>query len=117
MTYEKYLDFSRDELLEKVRAVMSPKRFSHVLGVEQAAIALAEKYGYDTEKAGLPYVLPYLTDRNSTACYCGLHGIQNHSDTADSYDAKWSQLSKRAFLPDHSGKWVLFLELPELPVW
>lgn len=35
MTYEKYLDFSRDELLEKVRAVMSPKRFSHVLGVEQ----------------------------------------------------------------------------------
>lgn len=28
MTYEKYLDFSRDELLEKVRAVMSPKRLS-----------------------------------------------------------------------------------------
>ena len=62
----------------------------------------------DTEKAGLPYVLPYLTDRNSTACYCGLHGIQNHSDIADSYDAKWLQLSRRAFLPDHSGKWVLF---------
>ena len=57
MTYEKYLDFSRDELLEKVRAVMSPKRFSHVLGVEQAAIALAEKYGYDTEKAGLAGLL------------------------------------------------------------
>ena len=43
MTYEKYLDFSRDELLEKVRAVMSPKRFSHVMAVEQAAIAHAEK--------------------------------------------------------------------------
>ena len=53
MTYEKYLDYSREELLEKVRAVMSPKRFNHVLGVERAAIALAEKYGYDTEKAGL----------------------------------------------------------------
>ena len=52
MTYEKYLDYSREELLEKVRAVMSPKRFNHVLGVERAAIALAEKYGYDTEKAG-----------------------------------------------------------------
>ena len=50
MTYEKYLDYSREELLEKVRAVMSPKRFNHVLGVERAAIALAEKYGYDTEK-------------------------------------------------------------------
>jgi len=44
MTYEKYLDYSREELLEKVRAVMSPKRFNHVLGVERAAIALAEKY-------------------------------------------------------------------------
>ena len=51
MTYEKYLDYSREDLLEKVRAVMSPKRFNHVLGVERAAIALAEKYGYDTEKA------------------------------------------------------------------
>lgn len=40
MTYEKYLDYSREELLEKVRAVMSPKRFNHVLGVERAAIAL-----------------------------------------------------------------------------
>ena len=43
MTYEKYLGFSRDELLERVRVVMSPKRFNHVLGVERAAIALAEK--------------------------------------------------------------------------
>ena len=36
---------------------MSPKRFNHVLGVERAAIALAEKYGYDTEKAGLAGLL------------------------------------------------------------
>ena len=57
MTYEKYLDYSREELLEKIRAVMSPKRFNHVLGVERAAIALAEKYGYDTEKAGLAGLL------------------------------------------------------------
>ncbi|MCY7010005.1 bis(5'-nucleosyl)-tetraphosphatase (symmetrical) YqeK, partial [Streptococcus vestibularis] len=57
MTYEKYLDYSREELLEKVRAVMSPKRFNHVLGVERAAITLAEKYEYDTEKAGLAGLL------------------------------------------------------------
>ena len=30
MTYEKYLDYSREELLEKVRAVMSPDRKSVV---------------------------------------------------------------------------------------
>ena len=40
MTYEKYLDFSRDELLEKVRAVMSPKRFSHVLGVWHGMVGI-----------------------------------------------------------------------------
>mgnify|MGYP000653557192 FL=1 len=32
---------------------MSEKRFKHVLGVEKSAIELAERYGYDTEKAGL----------------------------------------------------------------
>lgn len=36
---------------------MSAKRFTHVLGVEAAAIALAERYGYDTEKAGLAGLL------------------------------------------------------------
>ncbi len=36
---------------------MSPKRFNHVLGVERAAIGLAEKYGYDTKKAGLAGLL------------------------------------------------------------
>lgn len=57
MTYEKYLGYSRQALLEKVQAVMSPKRFNHVLGVERAAIHLAEKNGYDTEKAGLAGLL------------------------------------------------------------
>ena len=40
MTYEKYLDYSREELLEKVRVVMSPKRFNHVLGVELLLLLL-----------------------------------------------------------------------------
>ncbi|MHC5879151.1 bis(5'-nucleosyl)-tetraphosphatase (symmetrical) YqeK, partial [Streptococcus pyogenes] len=47
MNYRDYLDFSREELLEKVASSMSEKRFRHVLGVEQAALELAELYGYD----------------------------------------------------------------------
>ena len=58
MTYENYVTYSREELLEKVKSVMSAKRFNHVLGVEAAAIALAERYGYDPEKAGLAGLLP-----------------------------------------------------------
>ncbi|MDY4001743.1 MAG: bis(5'-nucleosyl)-tetraphosphatase (symmetrical) YqeK [Streptococcus orisratti] len=57
MTYESYTGFSREELLEKVQSVMSEKRFKHVLGVEKAAIHLAELNDYDTEKAGLAGLL------------------------------------------------------------
>ena len=54
MTYEAYTaGIERAELLGKVASVMSEKRFNHVLGVEKTAIELAERYGYDTEKAGL----------------------------------------------------------------
>ncbi|AYW44899.1 bis(5'-nucleosyl)-tetraphosphatase (symmetrical) YqeK [Tetragenococcus koreensis] len=44
---------TRETLLKKVRAAMSEKRFNHVLGVEKAAIFLAEKYGESKEKASI----------------------------------------------------------------
>jgi len=54
VAYETYTaGIERAELLDKVAAVMSEKRFKHVLGVEKSAIELAERYGYDAEKAGL----------------------------------------------------------------
>lgn len=57
MTYENYLGFDRSALLEKLQSCMSDKRFRHVLGVEKAAIELAEIYGCDSEKAGLAGLL------------------------------------------------------------
>lgn len=57
MNYRDYLDFSREELLEKVASSMSEKRFRHVLGVEQAALELTERYGYDATKASLAALL------------------------------------------------------------
>lgn len=57
MNYHNYLDFSREELLEKVASSMSEKRFKHVLGVEQAALELAELYGCDATKASLAALL------------------------------------------------------------
>lgn len=53
----KYTTFSREEILEKVSALMSKKRFKHVLGVEKKAIELAELYGEDTEKVSLAALL------------------------------------------------------------
>lgn len=57
MSYQDYLPYTRDQLLEKIAAQMSEKRFKHVLGVEKAAVKLAEKNQYDPEKAGLAALL------------------------------------------------------------
>ncbi|HFI0943310.1 TPA: bis(5'-nucleosyl)-tetraphosphatase (symmetrical) YqeK [Streptococcus suis] len=51
------LTFDRQALLEKIRVAMKPARFQHVLGVEEAALALADRYGCDPKKASLAALL------------------------------------------------------------
>ncbi|HFI0298149.1 TPA: bis(5'-nucleosyl)-tetraphosphatase (symmetrical) YqeK [Streptococcus suis] len=51
------LTFDRQALLEKIRVAMKPARFQHVLGVEQAALDLADQYGCDPKKASLAALL------------------------------------------------------------
>lgn len=46
-------ELTRDELVAKVKASMSEKRFKHVLGVEESALKLAALYGADSEKASI----------------------------------------------------------------
>lgn len=48
-----YTKSTRKELVELVQAQMSEKRFRHVLGVEEMAILLAEKYQVSTTKASI----------------------------------------------------------------
>ncbi|MGT2887812.1 bis(5'-nucleosyl)-tetraphosphatase (symmetrical) YqeK [Streptococcus didelphis] len=57
MNYHDYIPYNRDQLLARIAEQMSSKRFEHVLGVEKAAIELAELYGYDKNKAGLAGLL------------------------------------------------------------
>lgn len=52
-----YLACSREVLLGKIAEQMSEKRFRHVLGVETAALELAERYGCDPVKASLAALL------------------------------------------------------------
>ncbi|MBO0424050.1 HD domain-containing protein [Enterococcus plantarum] len=49
----KYTSFKREELMQEVQMHMSERRFQHVLGVEETAIALAAKYGASEEKASI----------------------------------------------------------------
>lgn len=55
--YQDYGFCTRDELLEKIKRMVSEKRLKHMLGVEEVAISLAEHYGVDSEKAGLAGLL------------------------------------------------------------
>ena len=48
-----YTAMDRELLMQTVQMHMSEKRFTHVLGVEKAAVALAEKYGASAEKASI----------------------------------------------------------------
>ena len=45
MTYENYLGFSREVLLEKMSQILPEKRLTHCLGVEKAARDLAKPLG------------------------------------------------------------------------
>lgn len=54
MEYSKqFLQMDRQTLLKKISEQMRPKRFKHVLGVEQAALSLAKKYQGPVEKASI----------------------------------------------------------------
>ncbi|WP_434750048.1 bis(5'-nucleosyl)-tetraphosphatase (symmetrical) YqeK [Paenibacillus amylolyticus] len=48
---------SREELIQAVSAQMPAKRWKHTQGVMESAVALAEKYGADPEKADIAAIL------------------------------------------------------------
>lgn len=50
---KKYVSLTRDKLIQTIQSQMSQKRFQHVLGVEQVAVQLAEKFGVSTEAASI----------------------------------------------------------------
>lgn len=52
--YQKhYYAGSREELIAKIKEQVSEKRFKHILGVEQAALKLAQANDYELEKASV----------------------------------------------------------------
>ncbi|HPR80364.1 MAG TPA: bis(5'-nucleosyl)-tetraphosphatase (symmetrical) YqeK [Enterococcus sp.] len=48
-----YTQLDRELLMQRVQMQMSERRFRHVLGVEETAIALAGRYGASLEKASI----------------------------------------------------------------
>lgn len=50
---DRYTAMDREALMHAVQMRMSERRFKHVLGVEETAIALAEQFGESPEKASI----------------------------------------------------------------
>ncbi|REC32037.1 HD domain-containing protein [Enterococcus pseudoavium] len=50
---DEYAALAREALMQAVQMRMSERRFKHVLGVEETAIALAERFGESSEKASI----------------------------------------------------------------
>lgn len=48
-----YTAMEREALMQAIQMRMSERRFQHVLGVEETAIALAERFGASLEKASI----------------------------------------------------------------
>lgn len=57
MSYSDFGNYTRSELIKKVKERVSKKRYEHMLAVEKAALYLAEKYEVDKDKAGLAALL------------------------------------------------------------
>ncbi|MGT2772339.1 bis(5'-nucleosyl)-tetraphosphatase (symmetrical) YqeK [Streptococcus marimammalium] len=57
MTYRKYLNMSRDQLIKKLEQIVTKDRLKHMIGVEETCIRLARLNDYDVEKAGLTGLL------------------------------------------------------------
>lgn len=55
--YYPEINLSRKSLLEKIQSEVKASRFQHILGVEKAAVTLAEQYDVDIHKASLAALL------------------------------------------------------------
>ena len=85
MTYQKNLiQVSRAELLDRAQARLSKKRFRHLLGVEEAAVQLADRYGEDKERASIAALL------HDYAKEASLDELQAFADHPD-YDPDWPE--------------------------
>lgn len=71
---------NRDALVKLLARHLEGEKFDHSLGVEQTALALAERYGADREKAGLAGLLHDITKQMDNATLAKRYGISSVSE-------------------------------------
>ncbi|HBU12288.1 MAG TPA: hypothetical protein DEB31_06030 [Clostridiales bacterium] len=71
---------NRGALVALLREKLREERFTHSLGVEQTALALAEKYGASREKAGLAGLLHDIAKQMDAPALAEKYGILSPSE-------------------------------------
>lgn len=54
---KKYIQVTRNELIQRIKEQVKPKRFAHILRVEETALQLAERYSADLEAVSIAALL------------------------------------------------------------
>lgn len=68
------MDTNYSDIYEKLKVILKPSRFIHVMGVKDMCFALALRYGYDAKKAELAGLLHDLAKAYPTADHIKIAG-------------------------------------------
>lgn len=101
-----YVPLTRDELVASLQKALRPKRFHHVLRVEQTAIKLAQDNGVDIEKtsiAGLCH--DYAKQRPDKDFIAEIHQKGLDLDLLNYGNAIWHGIVGAELIKDELGIW------------
>lgn len=87
MSYQDYINCSREALLEKMAELLPEKRLTHCLGVERAAMELAQRFGVDVGKASLSLNKAVAYETARTVEYLAHQGFPIYPQTLETYNA------------------------------
>lgn len=101
-----YVPLTRDELVASLKKALRPKRFHHVLRVEQTAIKLAQDNGVDIEKASIAGLChDYAKQRPDKDFIAEIHQKGLDLDLLNYGNAIWHGIVGAELIKDELGIW------------
>ena len=107
LSYEhKIINYSREELIELVKAAVSESRFEHILRVEKMALKLAEINHFDLEKTSIAALThDYSKQRPDQDFIEEIHAKQLDPELLSANNAIWHGVVGAELIKDELGIW------------
>ena len=101
-----YIPLTHDQLVDRLQAALKPKRFHHVLRVEQTAMELARQNGVDVEKASIAGLChDYAKQRPDQDFIDEIHKKGLDSDLLNYGNAIWHGIVGAELIKDELDIW------------